>query len=101
MMSSAEHFDVVVVGGGIVGLASAHAMLTRWPALRVAVLEKEASLGQHQTGRNSGVVHSGIYYKPGSFKAELCRAGNEAMVRFCAEHAIPYERCGKMIVASA
>ena len=96
----ADHFDVIVVGGGIVGLASARAMLERRPGMRVAVLEKEATLGQHQTGRNSGVVHSGIYYKPGSFKAELCRRGNKAMVRFCDEHGIAYERCGKMIVAS-
>ena len=100
MMSKVDHFDVIVVGGGIVGLASARAILERRPGLRVAVLEKEATLGQHQTGRNSGVVHSGIYYKPGSFKAELCRRGNEAMVRFCDEHGIAYERCGKMIVAS-
>lgn len=99
-MSGTRPYDVAVIGGGIVGLASASALAERWPSLRVVVLEKEQSLGLHQTGRNSGVVHSGIYYKPGSFKARLCRTGNEAMVRFCGEHGVPYQRCGKLIVAS-
>ncbi len=99
-MSSSELHDVAIVGGGIVGLATATALTDRWPSLRVAVVEKEPTVGRHQTGRNSGVVHSGIYYKPGSFKARLCLAGNEAMVRFCAEHGVLYERCGKLIVAS-
>ena len=99
-MPDTDRFDVAIVGGGIVGLASARAMLERWPRLRIIVLEKEASLGLHQTGRNSGVVHSGIYYKPGSFKAALCRSGNEAVVRFCGQYGIAYERCGKLIVAS-
>ena len=96
----ADRFDVAIVGGGIVGLASARAMLERWPGIRVAVVEKELSLGLHQTGRNSGVLHSGIYYKPGSFKSRLCASGNVAMVAFCEEHGIAYERCGKLIVAS-
>jgi L-2-hydroxyglutarate oxidase len=99
-MTEAEVFDVAVVGAGIVGLATAVALTDRWPKLRVVVLEKEQSLGAHQTGRNSGVVHSGIYYKPGSSKALLCRAGNESIVRFCNDHGLPYERCGKLIVAS-
>ena len=98
-MTTTEKFDVAVVGAGIVGLATAVALTDRWPQLRVVVLEKEDSLGAHQTGRNSGVVHSGIYYKPGSFKARLCRAGNESIVRFCGEHGVAYERCGKLIVA--
>jgi (S)-2-hydroxyglutarate dehydrogenase len=99
-MTEAEVFDVAVVGAGIVGLATVVALTDRWPKLRVVVLEKEQSLGAHQTGRNSGVVHSGIYYKPGSLKALLCRAGNESIVRFCSDHGLPYERCGKLIVAS-
>ena len=99
-MAESDEFDVAVVGAGIVGLATSVALTDRWPTLRVVVLEKETSLGAHQTGRNSGVVHSGIYYKPGSFKARLCRAGNESIVRFCGDHGLPYERCGKLIVAS-
>ena len=97
---SDDRFDVAVVGGGIVGLATAHALLQRRPGLRVAVLEKEAELGRHQTGHNSGVVHSGVYYKPGSFKARLCKDGNIALAAFCHDHDIPYERCGKLIVAT-
>ena len=99
-MPDKERFDVAIVGAGIVGLATAVALTDRWPHLCVVVLEKEQSLGAHQTGRNSGVVHSGIYYKPGSYKARLCRAGNESIVRFCGDHGVPYERCGKLIVAS-
>jgi (S)-2-hydroxyglutarate dehydrogenase len=99
-MPESDTFDVAVVGAGIVGLATAVALTDRWPRLRVVVLEKEQALGAHQTGRNSGVVHSGIYYKPGSFKARLCRAGNESIVRFCGDHGVAYERCGKLIVAS-
>lgn len=93
-------FDVAVVGGGIVGLATAKAFVDRWPDLRVVVLEKETHLGAHQTGRNSGVVHAGLYYKPGSLKARLCREGNQDMARFCEEQDVPYERCGKLIVAA-
>jgi L-2-hydroxyglutarate oxidase len=92
--------DILVVGGGIVGLATAHAVQRRFPGRRVLLLEKEAGLARHQTGRNSGVIHSGIYYKPGSFKARFCKAGNESMQAFCAEHGIPFERCGKVIVAT-
>ena len=99
-MSGSITCDVAVVGGGIVGLASARSITEQWPDLRVVVIEKEKDLGRHQTGRNSGVVHSGIYYKPGSYKSRLCQAGNQAMVDFCAEHGIAYERCGKLIVAS-
>ena len=93
-------YDVVVVGGGIVGMATAMALLRR-RRRRLVVLEAESSLAQHQTGRNSGVIHSGLYYKPGSLKATLCAAGREAMFRFCEERAIPHERCGKIVVATA
>ena len=99
-MAESRSFDVAVVGGGIVGLASAKALVERTPSLRVVVLEKESSIGRHQTGRNSGVIHSGIYYKPGSDKAQMCRSGNAAMIRFCEEHEIALDVCGKMIVAS-
>lgn len=91
--------DVAIVGGGIVGLATAYALGRRFPDLRVTVLEKEARVAEHQTGRNSGVLHSGIYYKPGSLKAVNCREGKRAMEAFCAEEGIPFERCGKVIVA--
>ena len=93
--------DTLVIGGGIVGLATARAVQLRFPGRRVAVLEKEQTLARHQTGHNSGVVHSGIYYRPGSFKARLCKAGNESMYSFCAEHGVPFERCGKLIVATS
>lgn len=92
--------DVVVVGGGIVGLAVARELLMRRPGLSLAVLEKETELGQHQTGHNSGVIHSGIYYAPGSLKARACVAGAEALKRYLDEKNIPYKLCGKVIVAT-
>ncbi len=92
--------DVIIIGGGIAGLATAHAVLQRFPGRRVLVLEKEDRLAAHQTGHNSGVIHSGIYYKPGSFKARFCKAGNESMVAFCREHGIVHEVGGKVIVAT-
>lgn len=92
-------FDVVVVGAGIVGLATAFRLLERHPGLRLAVLEKEHQVASQQTGHNSGVIHSGIYYAPGSLKARTCVAGSRALYRFCDEHDIRYERCGKVIVA--
>ncbi len=94
-----ERTDVVVVGGGIVGLATAYQLTGRRPGLRVTVLEKEAEVAAHQTGHNSGVLHAGIYYKPGSLKALNCRAGKRAMEAFCAAEGIPYDICGKVIVA--
>lgn len=97
-MQGVETFDVVVVGGGIVGLATAMAMGER--GHRVAVLEKEPRLAAHQTGHNSGVIHSGLYYRPGSLKAHLCAAGREAMYAFCERHGLPFERCGKVVVAA-
>ena len=90
---------VAIVGGGIVGLATAWQLLLRYPQLQVTVLEKEAEVGAHQTGHNSGVLHSGIYYKPGTLRAANCRTGKRAMEEFCAEHGVPYEICGKVIVA--
>jgi len=96
-MKVTDTYDVAVIGGGIVGLATAMALEEK--GRRVAVLEKEAALAAHQTGRNSGVIHSGLYYKPGSLKARLCAAGREAMYEFCARHGIPCERCGKLVVA--
>jgi L-2-hydroxyglutarate oxidase len=95
----ATQIDVLVVGGGILGLATSHCLLSRRPGTSIVVLEKEAAIASHQTGRNSGVLHSGIYYKPGSLKAATCRAGKAAMERFCAEEGVPYEICGKVIVA--
>ena len=92
-------YDLVVVGAGIVGLAVAREWLTRFPEDSVAVLEREAGPAQHQTGHNSGVVHGGIYYQPGSLKARLCVEGARLMYEYCEQHDIPHERCGKLIVA--
>lgn len=92
-------FDVVVVGGGIVGLASARALLLAEPALHLCVVEKEAVVASHQTGHNSGVVHAGVYYTPGSLKAQLCTAGREAMHDYAMSAGLPYDECGKLIVA--
>jgi L-2-hydroxyglutarate oxidase len=94
-----EKYDHVVVGGGIVGAATAWTLTTRYPGRRVLLLEKEAEFGRHQTGHNSGVIHSGIYYQPGSLKAELCRAGVAATERFAEENGIPWRRIGKLLVA--
>lgn len=92
-------YDVVVVGAGIVGLATARELHARYPNQRIAVVDKEAVPGRHQSGHNSGVLHAGVYYKPGSLKAQLCVRGKAAMERFADEHGIPYETCGKVIVA--
>jgi L-2-hydroxyglutarate oxidase len=93
-------YDIAVVGGGIVGLSFAMQVGERFPRSRVVVLEKEAGVARHQTGHNSGVIHSGVYYKAGSLKARLCVAGAREMVEFCARHGIPHEVCGKLIVAT-
>ncbi|HZV52837.1 MAG TPA: L-2-hydroxyglutarate oxidase [Candidatus Dormibacteraeota bacterium] len=93
-------YDVVVVGAGIVGLATARELLRRRPGQRLAVIDKEPRIGAHQTGHNSGVVHSGIYYAPGSLKARLCVAGARELYAYCQERGIPIERCGKVIVAT-
>jgi L-2-hydroxyglutarate oxidase LhgO len=93
--------EIVIIGGGIVGLATARALVHRHGGSRLAIVDKESRLATHQTGHNSGVIHSGIYYRPGSYKARLCVEGARAMVEFCDAHAIPYERCGKVIVATS
>jgi len=92
--------DAVLVGGGIVGLATALALLDARPGMSLVVLEKEPELAAHQTGRNSGVIHSGLYYKPGSLKAKTCSRGRALLERFCAEHGVRFERCGKVVVAT-
>jgi L-2-hydroxyglutarate oxidase len=91
--------DAAIIGGGIVGLAAAFRYGLRFPGARVAVLEKEEALARHQTGRNSGVIHSGIYYKPGSLKAANCRRGKAMLEAFCREQGVPFESCGKVVVA--
>ncbi|XP_068108093.1 L-2-hydroxyglutarate dehydrogenase, mitochondrial-like [Hyperolius riggenbachi] len=96
---AASTYDVVVVGGGIVGLASARQLILRHPALRFALLEKEKEIAMHQSGHNSGVIHSGIYYTPGSLKARLCVRGSSLLYDYCDRRLIPYKKCGKLIVA--
>jgi L-2-hydroxyglutarate oxidase len=93
-------YSFAVIGGGIVGLSTAMELGKRFPDASILVLEKESQWACHQTGNNSGVIHSGIYYKPGSFKAKFCRDGAQSMVDFCQEHHIPYDVCGKVIVAT-
>jgi (S)-2-hydroxyglutarate dehydrogenase len=95
-----QRYDIAIIGAGIVGLATAMEMLTRFPSLRLVVLEKEQAIGQHQTGHNSGVIHSGVYYAPGSLKARACVAGKARLISFCDEHGIRYDLCGKVIVAT-
>src|SRR5919202_4323542 len=99
-LGAMRSYDVVVVGAGIVGLAVARELGHRHPGLRLAVLDKEPKVGQHQTGHNSGVIHSGIYYTPGSLKARLCVEGSRNIYAYCEEKGIPTDRCGKVIVAS-
>lgn len=99
-MPETKTLDVAVIGGGIVGCATAMALLKKHP-LSLVVLEAERSLAAHQTGHNSGVIHSGLYYKPGSLKAANCVQGRDALYRFCADHGIAHDRCGKVVVATA
>ncbi len=94
------YFDVAIVGAGIVGLASAMELVRRRPDLKLVVLEKEDRVAAHQTGNNSGVIHAGLYYKPGSLKAQMAVEGARRMVEFCQEHDLPYELCGKVVVAT-
>ncbi len=94
-------FDLAIVGGGIVGLATALALRDRFPRLRLAILEKEGRVGAHQSSHNSGVIHAGIYYRPGSHKARLCAEGARLLVEFCEAHGVRYDRCGKVILATS
>jgi L-2-hydroxyglutarate oxidase LhgO len=94
-----DRLDVIVIGGGIIGLATAYRLLEARPDMRLALVEKEADLATHQTGHNSGVLHAGLYYEPGSLKAELCREGKLGLQEFAEAHAIPFELCGKLVVA--
>jgi L-2-hydroxyglutarate oxidase LhgO len=98
---SETSYDIAIVGGGIIGLATALALSEQVPGMRLAVLEKEARLAAHQSSHNSGVIHAGIYYAPGSYKARLCVEGMKLMHAFCDMHEIRYELCGKVIVATS
>lgn len=100
MTQATEAFDICIVGGGIVGLGSAYKLQKRNPNLRILVLEKEEALSSHQTGRNSGVIHSGLYYKPGSYKARLCVSGRKELVAFSKEYGVHHDVCGKVVVAT-
>jgi L-2-hydroxyglutarate oxidase len=93
-------YDFVIIGGGILGLSTAYHLLQERPGARLVLIDKEQRLAYHQTGHNSGVIHAGVYYTPGSVKAKLCKEGAERTVRFCEEHGIKYERCGKLIIAT-
>lgn len=98
-MTDTHHSDFLIIGGGIIGLATAWRLSNSFPDASICVLEKESAMAAHQSGHNSGVLHSGIYYRPGSLKAETCRAGRAAIVDFCLAEGIPFETCGKLIVA--
>ncbi len=100
MWSSVPTYDYLIIGGGLVGLATAFALVRRFPGARLLVLEKETGWAQHQSGHNSGVIHSGLYYKPGSLKAQYCIEGARELIEFCDENTIPYEICGKLVVAA-
>jgi L-2-hydroxyglutarate oxidase len=93
-------YDYVIVGGGIVGVSTAWQLLQRQPHAKILLLEKESELGRHQTGRNSGVIHAGVYYAPGSLKATFCKAGVQSTIRFCEDNDVPFEQCGKLLVAT-
>src|SRR5688500_14586218 len=97
----ASQYDLTIIGGGILGLATALKITAAHPRLRLLLVEKEAELARHQTGNNSGVIHSGLYYRPGSLKARLCVSGRRELMAFCDEHDVPYEICGKVVVATS
>jgi L-2-hydroxyglutarate oxidase len=93
-------YDFIIIGGGIVGVSTALSLIQKFPQKKLMLLEKEASFASHQTGHNSGVIHAGVYYQPGSLKAKFCKEGLKATVDFCTEHSIPFEQCGKLLVAT-
>ena len=95
-----DHFDFILIGGGIVGVSTALELKTRYPDIRIALLEKESHFAAHQTGHNSGVVHAGVYYQPGSLKAGFCKEGAALTRTFCKEHTLPFQRTGKLLVAT-
>src|SRR5271156_5543838 len=97
---STPSISIAIIGGGIVGLATGLEFTRRFPGISLAIIEKEPALARHQTGHNSGVIHSGIYYKPGSLKARLCVEGVNALLRFSQEYGVPFDICGKVIVAT-
>src|SRR6186997_3202207 len=94
-----NNFDVIIIGAGILGLSAAYKIIEKEPALKICLLEKELKIASHQTGHNSGVIHSGIYYKPGSSKARNCSRGKRMLEDFCREQTLPFETCGKVVVA--
>src|SRR3989442_1472740 len=96
----ASQYDLTIIGGGIIGLATAMKITEAYPRTTLLVLEKELNLAQHQTGHNSGVIHSGLYYRPGSLKARTCVVGRKTLIEFCNDKGIPYELCGKVVVAT-
>jgi L-2-hydroxyglutarate oxidase len=97
----ASQYDLTIIGGGILGLATALKVGAAHPSIRLLILEKEAAIARHQTGNNSGVIHSGLYYRPGSLKARSCVAGRKELMAFCSENGVPYEICGKVVVATS
>ncbi|HSF58750.1 MAG TPA: L-2-hydroxyglutarate oxidase [Candidatus Binatia bacterium] len=97
----ASQYHLTIIGGGIIGLATALKVLEIYPRTKLLILEKETQLARHQTGNNSGVIHSGLYYRPGSLKARSCVTGRKALIEFCDENAVPYELCGKVVVATS
>ncbi len=95
-----QKYDIIIIGGGIIGVSTAWQLQERYPNRRILVLEKESGFARHQSGHNSGVIHAGVYYQPGSLKARFCREGNRSTFDFCSKHHIPAERCGKILVAA-
>ena len=94
-------YDFLIIGGGIIGMSTAMQLIDVYPEARIALLEKEPGPACHQTGHNSGVIHAGVYYTPGSLKAQFCLAGNRATKAFCDQNGIRYDNCGKMLVATS